>query len=163
MIGRITRPHGVRGEVKVEVRTDVPERFTWLDVVLVGDDELIPMQVERARLHQNSVILKLEGCDSRDQADTLRGQYLQVAMKDAIPLAEGEFFLFQLIGLEVVTAKGEKLGHLKEVLETGANDVLIVAGAAGELLLPDIPQVVETIDLKAGKIVVNLPAGLRDE
>lgn len=122
--------------------------------------------VEQVRFHQRLVILKLAGCDSRDQAENLRGQWLQVPIEEAIPLAEGEYFYYQLIGLQVETAGGELLGELAEILETGANNVLVIRDTrhrTGDLLLPDIPGVVLDIDLKASRIVVKLPPGLRDE
>jgi 16S rRNA processing protein RimM len=120
------------------------------------------VQVEQVRLHQGVAILKLTGCDSRNDAETLRGHWLQVPIEQAIPLEEDEYYLFQLVGLEVRTAEGEVLGELAEVLQTGANDVYVVRGPAGELLLPDIPQVIQEIDLEAGRMLVQLAPGLRD-
>jgi 16S rRNA processing protein RimM len=120
------------------------------------------MPVDRARLHQGVIILKLEGCDTRNDAEALRNQWLQVPIQEALPLEEGEFFHYQLIGLQVETAAGEVLGDLHEILQTGANDVWVVRGPAGELLLPDIPDVILDIDPEAGRIVVQIPPGLRD-
>ena len=120
------------------------------------------MRVERVRLNQGFAILKLGGCDSRDQAEALRGHYLQIPIEEAIPLADGEFFLYQLIGLQVMTDEGEELGELTEILETGANDVFVVRGTEGELLIPDLPEVIQEIDIESGQILVQLPAGLRD-
>lgn len=212
IIGRITRPHGIRGEVRVEIHTGDPERFFLLEEVIVsptaapvsscapersrsgvaaaaqpaggepqsggpgptgaraakgdtapaGVTEARAVQVERVRLHQGVAILKLAGCDSRNDAETLRGHWLQVPIEQAIPLEEDEYYLFQLVGLEVRTAEGEVLGELAEVLQTGANDVFVVRGPAGELLLPDIPQVIQEIDLEAGRMLVQLAPGLRD-
>jgi 16S rRNA processing protein RimM len=119
--------------------------------------------VERARLHQGVVILKLGGCDTRNDAETLRNQWLQIPAEEALPLEEGEFFYYQLVGLQVETAAGEVLGELQEILQTGANDVFVVRGPGGELLLPDIPDVILDVDPEAGRIVVQIPAGLRDE
>jgi 16S rRNA processing protein RimM len=121
------------------------------------------MPVERARLHQGVIILKLEGCDTRNQAEALRNQWLQVRLEEALTLDEGEFFYYQLIGLQVETVDGEVLGELDEILQTGANDVFVVRGPGGELLLPDIPEVILEIDPEAGRMVVRIPAGLRDE
>ncbi len=163
IIGRITRPHGVRGEVRVEILTDRPERFAWLTEVLVGKDNPVPVAVERVRLHKTVAILKLLHHDTRSQAEALRGQYLQVPIEEAIPLEEDEFFLYQLVGLQVQTEEGEALGELAEVLKTGANDVFIIHTPGGELLLPDIPDVILDIDLDTGRILVRIPAGLRDE
>jgi 16S rRNA processing protein RimM len=163
VIGRITRPHGVRGEVRVQPRTDLPERFGWLERVYVGDGTPKPMTVVRARLHKGAVILKLGGCDSRDDAEALRAQWLLVPPEDAIPLEEGELYLYQLVGLDVVTEGRETLGVVEDVLQTGANDVLVVRRekeGLGQLLLPDIPDVVLDVDLDGGRIVVRVPPGL---
>jgi 16S rRNA processing protein RimM len=129
----------------------------------VGEEDPSPMPVQRARLHQGVIILKLEGCDTRNQAEALRNQWLQVRLEEALTLDEGEFFYYQLIGLQVETVDGEVLGELHEILQTGANDVFVVRGPGGELLLPDIPDVILEIDPEAGRIVVQIPAGLRDE
>ena len=163
VIGRVTRPHGVRGEVRVEVHTDEPERFLWLEQVLLGEDSLTPVGIENARFHQKAVILKLKGLETRDAAEALRNQLLLVPFEEAVPLEEDEVFLFQLVGLTVVTTEDEWLGEVTEVLQTGANDVLVVASPAGELLIPDIPDVVLQVDLEIGRILVELPPGLRDE
>lgn len=129
----------------------------------VGEKDPSPRPVERARLHQGVVILKLGGCDTRNDAETLRNQWLQIPAEEALPLEEGEFFYYQLVGLQVETAAGEVLGELQEILQTGANDVFVVRGPGGELLLPDIPDVILDVDPEAGRIVVQIPAGLRDE
>jgi 16S rRNA processing protein RimM len=162
-IGRITRPHGVRGEVRVEPRTDLPERFAWLERIYVGDGTPVAMTVERVRLHQGVVILKLGSCDTRNDAEALRGRWVLVPAEEAIPLEEGELFLYQLVDMEVVTAEGETLGKVEDVLQTGANDVLVVRiqdEPPKQLLLPDIPDVVLEVDLEAGRIVVQVPPGL---
>ncbi len=173
VVGRITRPHGVGGQVRVKIHSDWPDRFYHLGQVFVGlgtpsegsapdEEQNQLMRVERVRLNQGFAILKLGGCDSRDQAEALRGHYLQIPIEEAIPLADGEFFLYQLIGLRVVTDEGEKLGELTEILETGANDVFVIRGTEGELLIPDLPEVIREIDLESGQMLVQLPAGLRD-
>ena len=166
IIGRVTRPHGVSGEVRAQIHTDQPERFTWLEQLFVGEDDPTPLTVEKVRFHHGIVILKLGGVNSRNQAEALRNQWLQVPIEEAIPLEIGEFFLYQLLGLEVQTVGGEKLGKVVDILQTGANDVFVVRGyndAAGELLLPDIPEVVLEIDPAAGRILVQLLPGLRDK
>lgn len=160
VIGQISKPHGVKGEVRVIPHTDLPERFTWLKEVYLGEKNPRLMSVEYARLHQNLILLKLVGYDDRDTADTLRGSWLQVPESEAIPLAEGEYFLFQLIGLEVVTEAGESLGKLVEVMETGANNVFRVSGNRGEVLLPDIDEVILNIDFGDGRMTVHLLPGL---
>jgi 16S rRNA processing protein RimM len=159
-IGRIVRSHGVGGEVRVVVYTDLPERFTWLTSVLVGEENPQAATVEKVRFHKEQVILKLAGYDSRDAAETLRGQLLQVPEGEAIPLEEGEYFLYQLLGLAVYSEEGEHLGEVAELLETRANTVFIVKGSRGEILLPDTPEVVREIDFERGRMTVHLLPGL---
>ena len=160
VIGRITRPHGVRGEVRVKVHTDLPERFGWLERVFVGDDPPVPMAVENTRMNKEWVILKLAGIDDRDAADGLREAWLQVPEAEGIPLEEGEVYVYQLIGLAVRESDGRELGRLEEIIETPANDVYVVRGPFGELLLPDIAEVILEIDVAAGVMQVALMPGM---
>lgn len=161
IIGQIQKPHGVRGEVRVVSHTDFPERFTWLETVYVGEKDLRLMTVESTRFHGDLVLLKLEGFDSRESVESLRGQWLQVPESEAVPLEEGEYYLYQLEGLRVFTDEGEDLGELVQVMETGANNVFVVRGESGELLLPDTDEVVQEIDFENGRMIVHLLAGLR--
>lgn len=158
--GRILRPHGVRGELRVEVLTDYPEHFVALKVLYLGSQRQVH-QVVSARIHKQHVLLKLQGCDDRDAADALRGSVVYVAISDAIPLEEAEYYEYQLEGLDVVTDEGEPLGELVEVLSVpGANDVFVVHGPQGEILIPAIEDVVLDIDLDAGRMVIRLLPGL---
>lgn len=161
IIGRIQKAHGVRGEMRVMPHTDLPERFTWLETVWLGDDDPQPFAVESARFHGQLVLLKLAGYDSREAVQVLRGQWLQVPESEAVPLEEGEYYLYQLEGLQVFTDEGEALGELVQVMETGANNVFIVRGESGELLLPDTDEVVQVIDFENGRMTVHLLPGLR--
>jgi 16S rRNA processing protein RimM len=160
IIGQITKPHGVRGDVRVMPYTELPERFTWLERVYVGETNPQPVAVESARLHQNMVLLKLAGTDNRQQAEALRGQWLLVPEAEALPLAEGEYYLYQLEGLQVFTEDGRFLGTLTNIIETKANNVFVVNGEQGEILLPDISDVVQEIDFENGRIIVNMLPGL---
>jgi 16S rRNA processing protein RimM len=160
VIGRIERPHGVRGEVRVTPYTDLPERFTWLKQLFIGEAEPRQVTVEAARLHGGLVLLKLEGYDNRDAVEPLRGELLQVPEEEGLPLEEGEYYLYQLIGLRVLADDGEELGELVEVIETGANYVFVVRGPRGEILLPDTKEVVREIDFSGGQMIVHLLPGL---
>ncbi len=160
VIGQVTKPHGVRGEVRVLALTDLPERFTWLDIVYVGERDPVAVAVEAARLHKGGALLKLAGYDTREEAQALRGQLLQVPEEEAIPLAEGEYFLYQLLGLAVEAMDGSALGTLAEVIETGANNVFVVHGAQGEILIPDTQEVVAEIDFDQRRMKVHLLPGL---
>lgn len=150
----------------MDVLTDDPHRFGLLVQVLVGPDgaEPRPYGLESYRLHQRRILLKLTGVDDRTQAEELRGQLVQVPIEEALPLEEGEYYEHQIIGLEVWTAGGECLGAVTEILYSAANDVYVVQAAGAshgrEILVPAIASVVQQIDLQAGRIVVELPAGL---
>ena len=160
VIGQITKPHGVRGEVRVKPHTDEPARFTWLEQVYVGADAPQPMAVEQARVHQGMILLKLTAVNDRTAAESLRGEWLLVPEEEAIPLEEGEYFLYQLEGLTVETTTGETLGTITSIIETGANNVFVVQGDQGELLLPDIEDVVQEIDFENDRMLVTLLPGL---
>lgn len=159
-VGRIVRPHGVHGEVRVELLTDNPERFEWLDAVYVGEKSPRLVEIESVRYHQNAVLLKLVGYPSRTEAEALRGELLQVPESEAVPLEEGEYFLYQLIGVEVETEEGINLGRLTEILETGANNVFVIEGQKGQLLIPDIPDVVKLVDIENNRLVIHALPGL---
>jgi 16S rRNA processing protein RimM len=162
-VGRVIKPHGVHGEVRVELLTDLPKRFEWLEVIYVGEHQPRPVKIESVRYHQGFVLLKLAGYPSRTEAELLRGELLQVPESEAIPLEEGEYFLFQLEGVEVYTEQGEHIGRVTEVLETGANNVFVVDGQAQQFLVPDVPDVIKEIDLENGRLVIRpLPGLLND-
>ena len=162
-VGRVIKPHGVHGEVRVEVMTDRPERFGWLEAIYVGERNPRRVGVVSVRRHGQFVLLKLDGYPTRTEAELLRNELLQVPEDEAIPLEEGEYFLHQLLGLEVVTESGRSVGRLTDVLETGANNVFIIEGELGELLVPDIPDVVREVDVAGGRVIVRLLPGLLDE
>lgn len=160
VIGEVTKPHGVRGEVRVMPLTDRPERFSWLQEVFLDENGASRAVVETARLHQGFVLLKLQGIDDRDAAETLRGKMLAIPADQAIPLAEDEYYLRDLLGVAVVTEDGEPLGEIIDVIETGANNVFVAQGPRGEILIPDIPDVVLEIDLENGRMSVRPLPGL---
>lgn len=165
LLGEILRPHGVRGELRVRILTDYPERIPTLEAVYIGGGpsaaHITRYAVEHMRMHQGYGLLKLIGVDDRNQADLLRALFVMITLENAVPLEEGEFYLFQLIGLTVQTADGETLGTLRDVIETGANDVYVVQSPQhGEVLLPAIPDVIVRTDIRAGVMIVNLIEGL---
>lgn len=163
LIGRVLKPHGVRGDVLVEAFTEVPERFNSLDTVYLskkGRKAPQPFTITSARLHSNRLIVKFAGYNHRDQADELRGQLIQIPPEESIPLEEGEFFLFELHGMTVKTEDGEILGEVTEVIQTGANEVFVVNGENGEILIPDTEEVVLNIGRETREITVHIIPGL---
>jgi 16S rRNA processing protein RimM len=165
-IGRIIAPHGIRGEVKVEVLTDFPERFKPGVHAFLGvgteDSEARRVKIVAARPHKGGFLVKLDIVPDRNAAELVRNRYLLIPAADAMPLGEHENYLHDLMGLEVETTDGQHLGELREVLFTNANDVYVVRGPAGEVLLPAIRDVVLQVDLSARRMVVALPEGLLD-
>lgn len=158
-IGRIVAPHGVRGEVKVRLETSA-ERLAQLRVVYLGGEHAY-FEVSRARAQGQQALLHLSGLKNRDAAEAWRGAYVYVRLEDSPPLEENEYYHYQLTGLNVQTLEGERLGQITEVLATGANDVYVVQGDHGEILLPAIKQVILSVDLEAGTMLVQVPEGLR--
>lgn len=160
VIGRIRRPHGVHGEMLMEVITHFPERIQPGTTVYVGPKRL-PLRVLSRRWHQKNLLIAFEGHTHRDMAGSFRNHLVYVRTATLPPLPEGEFYHHELIGLHVQSTAGEDLGTLTEILETGANDVYVIRGASGkELLLPAIETVIAEVDLDAGVMRVNLLPGL---
>ncbi|MBQ2010970.1 16S rRNA processing protein RimM [Veillonellaceae bacterium WCA-693-APC-5D-A] len=156
VIGKAGAPHGVRGEMRVIPLTDFPERFQELEHVYVGDEL---MDVEDCWYHKQFVIMKLKQCPHREAAALLTGKLLYVDKSEAMPLEEGEYYTFDIIGLEVFDLEGESLGFVTEVLKTGSNDVYVVSrkGQAKQILVPALKAVVKEINVPEGRMVVDLP------
>jgi 16S rRNA processing protein RimM len=160
-IGRIIRAHGLRGEVSVVVLTEFPERFDTTEWVYLGHEyEATAYRLVSYRWHKDNVLLTLAGVNDRTQAEALRGQFVQVPVDEAVTLPEGDYYLYQLIDLKVQTTTGEFLGTIVNILETGANDVYIVEHNGREILLPAIPEVIKSVDLLQGVMVIEAMEGL---
>lgn len=164
-VGQIVGPHGIRGEVKVELLTDFPERYRPGAQLYLGrgGDDPAPRLVEiaTARPHQGRMLIRLASTPDRNAAESLRDLYLLIPEQDAMPLGEHENYVHDLIGLRVETDTGQALGGLVEILFTPANDVYVVRGPQGETLIPALRDVVLGVDLVAGLMRVALPDGLR--
>ncbi len=161
VVGRVLGGRGLDGEIKVEVMTDFPDRFNFLQRVYLGQ-EARPYTVEEVRLRQDKrqVFLKLKGCSDRNAAQKLRGQLVQVPLEEAMPLGEEEYYVYQILGLTVCTAEGQRLGVVREVLFTGSNEVYVVRDGGREILIPALEDVVLEVDLEKKRLVVELPEGL---
>jgi 16S rRNA processing protein RimM len=161
-IARVLRPWGVRGEVRIEVLTSHPEHLAPGQRVFLGEAHR-PFEVRSARAQGESMIIGLQGCDSPEQAEALRGLMIYLARSAAAPLGPNEYYHHQIIGLTVLADDGEELGRLQDILETGAHDVYVVRGSRGEVLLPARVEVVKRVDLAAGIMQVSVPPGLLPE
>jgi 16S rRNA processing protein RimM len=159
IVGRILAPWGIRGEVKVEVLTDFPERFAPQKVVYLNTR---PLEIESCHPHKQHLVVKLATIDSVEDAERLRGQVITIPSSELYPLLQGQYYTFQLIGLKVLTTDGEYLGQIADIMTTASNDVYIVKGKRGEILIPAIEDVVKSIDLEKGEMVIEAIEGLLD-
>ena len=161
-VGVITQTHGIRGEVKVFPTTDDVKRFKKLkEVTLANEKERMIMTIEGVKFFKQYVILKFKGYDSINDIEKYKGAKLLIPREKAVKLQKDEYFIADLIGLRVVTEEGEPFGVLKDVLETGANDVYVVEMSDGkEVLLPAIKDCVRDIDMEKQEITVHIMEGL---
>lgn len=163
-VGIITSTHGVRGEVKVYPTTDDPRRFRRLrEVVLDTGREKLNLEIEGVKFFKQFVILKFKGLDNINDMEKYRQKSLYVTRKNAVRLQRDEYFIADLIGLKVQDEDGTELGTVKDVIETGANDVYEVEMADGRsLLLPAIKQCILNVDVENGMMQVHVLEGLLD-
>ena len=163
-VGIITSTHGVRGEVKVYPTTDDPRRFRRLkEVVLDTGKEKMNLEIEGVKFFKQFVILKFKGLDNINDIEKYRQKSLYVTRKNAVRLQRDEYFIADLIGLKVQDENGTELGTVKDVIETGANDVYEVEMADGRsLLLPAIKQCILNVDVENGMMQVHVLEGLLD-
>lgn len=163
-VGIITSTHGVRGEVKVYPTTDDPRRFRRLkEVVLDTGKEKMNLEIEDVKFFKKFVILKFKGLDNINDIEKYRQKSLYVTRKNAVRLQRDEYFIADLIGLKVQDEDGKELGTVKDVIETGANDVYEVEMADGKsLLLPAIKQCILNVDVENGMMQVHVLEGLLD-
>lgn len=168
-VGCITTTHGVRGEVKVYPTTEEPQRFKkYKEVFLAGpagkggqQDIRECMHIESVKFFKQMVIVKFKECTSMEEAERLRGAELYVPREKAVPLKENEYYISDLIGMQVESDEGVMLGMLDDVMQTGANDVYVVKQPDGrEILLPAIKECIRLVDVKARHITVHLMPGL---
>jgi 16S rRNA processing protein RimM len=167
VVGRVLRPHGVRGELSVEVLSDAPERFAPAAELGVGDpDGAKPLRtavVAASRRHQGRLLLSLEGVEDRDAADRLRGAWLSIPAASARPLDPDEFWPHQLVGLAVVDRQGRERGRVADVVPGAAHDLLSVELPGGASALVPVVAALVTVELDAGRVLVDAVPGLLDE
>jgi 16S rRNA processing protein RimM len=160
VIGRVLRPHGVRGELLLETLTAFPGHLAEVGSVYLGEPpQAHPLQA--TRLHRGQLLIALADCPDRDSAEQYRGQVVQIPIQAAAPRPPGRYYQHELIGLRAVTDAGEELGTVAEILDTGSADVYVVRREGGEILLPAIRSVIREISLEQKRILVHLIDGLR--
>ena len=159
IVARILGAHGNDGSLNIHLLTTVPGRFDSGKLLYLDG---LPRSVTSFRpTGPETALISLEGFSTRRSAAPLASKYLSALPESDPVLEEGEYFHYQLLGMQVYTAEGENLGHIQEILETGSNDVYIVRSNSGELLIPATVQVVRQVDVDANRMIVQLPDGLR--
>lgn len=161
--GVLVRPHGVRGEIVADVKSDLVDLLVdgvGIRLVSQAGAESMP-KAEQVRVHQGRAVIKFEGADSREAAEALRGSTLWLTREQIGELPEGRYFVDDILGLKVYCESGELLGRIDEVLCMPASDIYVVRGDGGEILLPVIDEVILSVDIEGGKVVVHLMEGLR--
>jgi 16S rRNA processing protein RimM len=164
VIGQVGRPHGLKGEVKVSLLTDFPERFEENDRFLIRfpDAHTEWMSDAAHRWQGNNLLIRFEGTDSREAAEKLRGATVEIERSACHELPEGEFYIADLIGLRVRTEQGDRIGVLKDVIQQGLQDLYLVQNGSREIFIPAVREFVTKIDLETGEIVINPIEGLLD-
>ncbi len=160
-IGKIVAIHGLKGEVRVDPWCDYPEFLCEFDELFFskGTEKII---IENARPHKNIVIMKIEGIDTPEAAEKLRGKILYISRND-VELPEGTYFVQDLIGLEVEDAdNGTVYGRITDVRNTGANDIYTIKSEEKEFMFPAVPEFIEKTDIEGGKLYIHMIDGLLD-
>jgi len=163
-IAKIVKSRGLRGELAADILTDFPERFEGLKTViaLLPDGERQALKIENFWFQKGRIIFKFAGFDSIETAESLRDAEICIPEFEAVELEEGEFFDWELAGCEVETVEGLKLGRVKELLRTGGTEILVVAGADKEYLIPFAETICTEVDVENKLIKVDAPEGLLD-
>jgi 16S rRNA processing protein RimM len=163
-IARIVKPRGLRGELAADVLTDFPERFETTEeiVALLPGGERRALKIEKFWFQKDRIVLKFAGLDSVDAAETLRSAEICVPETEAVELEDDEFFDWELEGCEVETIAGEKIGRVRELMRTGAAEILVVEGAEKEYLIPFAETICTEVDVAKKIIRIDAPDGLLD-
>jgi 16S rRNA processing protein RimM len=161
--GVVLRPHGIRGEVIVDLKRDLIKLVTAGCELRIRSlmGEVSRLEVEVVREHRGRLIVKFRAVETRDDAEELRGRGVWMTREQIGPLEPGRWFVQDIVGIAVLTDGGEHLGEVAEVLSLPANDVYVVIGEHGEILLPATGEVIREVDLEQGKMLVHLIEGLR--
>ena len=161
-VGVISSTHGVRGEVKVFPTTDDVTRFRQLKKVYLDTGrEMLPLEIQNVKFFKQFAILKFKGIDNINDIEKYRGKSLMIDREDAVDLEEDEYFIADMIGMKVCTEDGSEFGTLKDVMETGANDVYVVElPDHQEVLLPAIKECILDVDLEENVMTIHLMKGL---
>lgn len=161
-IAKTVKPRGLRGELVADVLTDFPERFDNLKTIFAvnAKGERRELEIENFWFQKNRIVFKFAGIDSIEEAETCRGCDICVPESEAVELDEDEFFDWELEDCRIETVEGEHIGSVKEILRTGGTEILVVAGAEKEFLIPFAASVCTEVDVENKLIKIEAPEGL---
>jgi 16S rRNA processing protein RimM len=168
VVGHLNKPHGTKGEMFVWPLTDHPESIYAPGVFVfvaevdgdAPDPEIGSLRITAVRPFRNGYLVYFHGITDRGRAEGLRGRYLVMPIEDLAPLAEGDLFYHQMLGMEVVTKDGRRLGEIAEVYELRPAAMLEVRGPEGDVMIPYLSHIVVVVDAEAGRMVIDPPEGL---
>jgi 16S rRNA processing protein RimM len=163
-IGKVLKPWGLAGTVKIYSYAESVESFLRLSALYVrGEEGTLLLSLEHAKAHKKAVLLKFKGRDCIEDVEELAGRTLYIDKEDLPPLEEGEYYWFELIGMEVRTDTGKLVGTLERIMNTGSHDVYVVRQGEQETLVPAVPDVIQEVDTAARKVIIQAVKGLLTE
>ena len=163
VVGKLGKPHGIHGEIVMDIYTDFPERLQPGEIVYIGPQFQL-LEISKRRPHSRGLLVSFAGYQTREKIAELRNLIVQVLTVDRPQLPQGEYYRHQVLGLQVVDENETSLGRITAILETGANDVYVIKGDDGsEVLIPAVESVVQDIDLEGNQVRVQLLPGLLPE
>lgn len=166
IIGRVISPHAVKGEIRIDYYNPGLHFFSGYECIFLqspGEGQLRRYKILGAKPHKGVIIARLEGVNSRDDAEELRGWYVVVERRELPPTDEDEYYWHEIVGMEVATEEGLSLGIVRSIFSTGSNDVYVVRGDGKEILIPAITQVIVNVDHGERRIVIRPMKGLLED
>ncbi|MFQ5628801.1 MAG: ribosome maturation factor RimM [bacterium] len=162
VIGKILRPHGVKGYARVLPVTDNAGRFHFVKNAWLRDEdnELFQVEIVDVKILQKAVLLKIKDIDSRNQVENIRNAEIVINRKDCLPLQKGAYYIFDLIGAKVLTTSGKEVGTLSNVINYPASDIFVVQKDEQEILIPAVAQFIKKVDIEASTITIEPIEGL---
>lgn len=163
-VGKISKSIGLKGEVRVTLLTDSPDRFRRLKAVWIGSEESTATRykIQSVRVSRAAVVMQVEKVQTRTAADALRGQFVFVADKDEVKPRQGSYFIHEIVGMAVVDEAGMSIGTVQEVMQLPANDVWVVTSGEKEFLIPAIKEVIRSVDVGRRTVVIRPMEGMLD-
>lgn len=163
-VGKISKSIGLKGEVRVALLTDSPDRFRSLKAVWIGGEAATATRykIQSVRVSPAAVVMQVEKVETRTDADSLRGQFVFVADKDEAKPKRGSYFIHEIVGMNVVNEAGESIGTVKEVMQMPAHDVWVITSGSKEFLIPAVKEIIRSVDVGRRTVVIRPMEGMLD-